>query len=80
VQKEMIEHDRLENLDASTAVHIEQRNTIIERGEQHFVGCWIGLVSKSSISVYASGRLVYREPLRHPRCLLGHTRLKTHLT
>jgi len=60
VHEEMIEHERLQDRDATAPLHVKQRDAAVERRQQHFVRSQIGLISEGSIAVSAPRRLVHR--------------------
>jgi hypothetical protein len=64
VQQQVIEHERLEHRDAAAALHVEEREAVVELWQQHLVRSRIGLVSEGPIAVSAPCRLVHRQSIR----------------
>ena len=60
VQEEMVEYERLQDWDAAASLDVEQRDTIVELRQQHFVRSRIGLVSEGPIAVGSPSWLVHR--------------------
>jgi hypothetical protein len=74
MQQQVIEHERLENRDATTPIDIQERDAIVERGEE-VVGGRIGSVNEILIAIRPANRPICFQSIRHQRGFIGHTRL-----
>jgi hypothetical protein len=61
VQQQVIEHERLEHRDAAAALHVEEREAVVERREQHLRRGGISAVGEAPVAISAPRRLRYRQ-------------------